>query len=75
MSALIIPDAGLQLESSPSSRDFLPMQAFGITLNNSMIEDMIKCVQSGQNVELTLGGTPVSPILLFLTVAKSAPNQ
>ncbi|KAI0911121.1 hypothetical protein F4823DRAFT_561311 [Ustulina deusta] len=58
MSALIIPDAGLQLESSPSSRDFLPMQAFGITLNNSMIEDMIKCVQSGQNVELTLGGTP-----------------
>ncbi|KAJ3551355.1 hypothetical protein NPX13_g11382 [Xylaria arbuscula] len=58
MSALVIPDAGLQLESSPSSRDFLPMQAFGLTLNNNMIEDMIKCVQSGQNVELTLGGTP-----------------
>ncbi|KAF2964085.1 hypothetical protein GQX73_g9490 [Xylaria multiplex] len=58
MSTLRIPDAGLPLESSPSSRDFLPMQAFGVTLNNSMIEDMIRCVQSGQNVELTLGGTP-----------------
>ncbi|KAI0426883.1 hypothetical protein F5Y09DRAFT_333805 [Xylaria sp. FL1042] len=58
MSALKIPDAGLQLGSSPGSRDFLPMQAFGITLNNSMIEDMIKCVQSGQNVELTLGSSP-----------------
>ncbi|KAI0976659.1 hypothetical protein F4678DRAFT_414048 [Xylaria arbuscula] len=58
MSSLKIPVAGLQLESSPSSRDFLPMQAFGITLNDSMIEDMIKCVQSGQNVELTLGGAP-----------------
>ncbi|RWA05588.1 hypothetical protein EKO27_g9518 [Xylaria grammica] len=58
MSNLRIPDAGLQLESSPSSRDFLPMQAFGITLNNGMIEDMIRCVQSGKNVELTLGGAP-----------------
>ncbi|KAK5632719.1 hypothetical protein RRF57_008433 [Xylaria bambusicola] len=34
------------------------MQAFGLTLNNNMIEDMIKCVQNGQNVEITLGGTP-----------------
>ncbi|TGJ87566.1 hypothetical protein E0Z10_g1195 [Xylaria hypoxylon] len=58
MSTLRIPDAGLRLESSPSSRDFLPMQAFGVTLNNSMIEDMIRCVQSGQNVELTLGTAP-----------------
>ncbi|KAI1309814.1 hypothetical protein F5Y03DRAFT_58439 [Xylaria venustula] len=58
MSSLKIPETGLQLESPPSSRDFLPMQAFGITLNDSMIEDMIKCVQSGQNVELTLGGAP-----------------
>ncbi|KAJ2995053.1 hypothetical protein NUW58_g1379 [Xylaria curta] len=58
MAALKITDAGLQLESSPSSRDSLPMQAFGITLNDSMIEDMIRCVQSGQNVELTLGNNP-----------------
>ncbi|KAH8157971.1 hypothetical protein CIB48_g10275 [Xylaria polymorpha] len=58
MAALKIADAGLQLESSPSSRDALPLQAFGITLNDSMIEDMIRCVQGGQNVELTLGNTP-----------------
>ncbi|KAI0405800.1 hypothetical protein F4802DRAFT_135257 [Xylaria palmicola] len=58
MAALKIGDAGLQLESSPRSRDSLPMQAFGVMLNDSMIEDMIRCVQSGQNVELTLGNTP-----------------
>ncbi|KAI1735814.1 hypothetical protein F4680DRAFT_433953 [Xylaria scruposa] len=58
MAALKITDAGLQLESSPSSRDSLPLQAFGIVLNDSMIEDMIRCVQGGQNVELTLGNTP-----------------
>ncbi|KAI1821272.1 hypothetical protein F4861DRAFT_519544 [Xylaria intraflava] len=58
MAALTIPDAGLQLESSPSSRDLLPMQAFGITLDDGMIEDMIRCVRGGQNVELTLGSAP-----------------
>ncbi|KAI0467111.1 hypothetical protein F4859DRAFT_495174 [Xylaria cf. heliscus] len=58
MAALKITDAGLQLESTPSSRDSLPLQAFGVVLNDSMIEDMIRCVQSGQNVELTLGNTP-----------------
>ncbi|KAI1492800.1 hypothetical protein F5X96DRAFT_677542 [Biscogniauxia mediterranea] len=58
MPALTIPDAGLQLESSPRSRDFLPMQAFGITLDDCVIEDMIKCVQKGQEIELTLGSNP-----------------
>ncbi|KAI0594775.1 hypothetical protein F4775DRAFT_416652 [Biscogniauxia sp. FL1348] len=58
MSALTIPDAGLQLESSPRSRDVLPMQAFGITLNDNVIEDMIKCFQKGQEIELTLGSNP-----------------
>ncbi|KAI1501166.1 hypothetical protein F5X99DRAFT_210431 [Biscogniauxia marginata] len=58
MSVLAIPDAGLQLDSSSSSRDFLPMQAFGITLNDSVIEDMIKCFQKGKDIELTLGSNP-----------------
>ncbi|KAI0199780.1 hypothetical protein F4808DRAFT_431235 [Astrocystis sublimbata] len=58
MAALHIGNAGLQLESSPSSRDSLPLQAFGIVLNDSMIEDMIRCVQGGNNVELTLGNSP-----------------
>ncbi|OTB17226.1 hypothetical protein K445DRAFT_43163, partial [Daldinia sp. EC12] len=58
MAALTIPDAGLLLESSANSSDYLPLQAFGITLNDSVIEDMIKCVQGGQEVELTLGSNP-----------------
>ncbi|KAI0014712.1 hypothetical protein F4780DRAFT_767179 [Xylariomycetidae sp. FL0641] len=58
MSVLSIPEAGLQLEGSASSSDFLPMQAFGITLNDSVIEDMIKCVQKGQEIDLTLGSNP-----------------
>ncbi|KAI0126461.1 hypothetical protein BJ170DRAFT_406876 [Xylariales sp. AK1849] len=57
MSILSVPDTGLQLESSDSS-DFLPMQAFGITLNDNVIEDMIKCVQNGQKIELFLGNNP-----------------
>ncbi|KAI1119227.1 hypothetical protein F5Y14DRAFT_126664 [Nemania sp. NC0429] len=58
MAALRIPGAGLQLESAPGAGGSLPMQAFGIMLNDSMIEDMIKSVQGGQQVELTLGTTP-----------------
>jgi hypothetical protein len=57
---LAIPDSGLLLESS-DSRD-LPLQAFGITLNDSVIEDMIRCVQNGQGIELHLGNGPVSSI-------------
>ncbi|KAI1209746.1 uncharacterized protein F4807DRAFT_426190 [Annulohypoxylon truncatum] len=57
MPALAVPDTGLLLESSATS-DQLPLQAFGVTLSDSMIEDMIKCVQGGQEIELTLGSTP-----------------
>lgn len=60
MSAITVPNAGLLLESSANSSDYLPMQAFGITLSDSVIEDMIKCVQDGQEIELTLGNSPVS---------------
>ncbi|KAJ8130694.1 hypothetical protein O1611_g2936 [Lasiodiplodia mahajangana] len=59
MAALKVPDGGLQLESSPSSRDSLPLQAFGITLNDGMIEDMIRTLRSGQDVEITLGSNPL----------------
>ncbi|KAI1761784.1 hypothetical protein GGR53DRAFT_456747 [Hypoxylon sp. FL1150] len=58
MSAITVPDAGLLLESSANSSDYLPMQAFGITLSDNVIEDMIKCVQDGQEIELTLGSSP-----------------
>ncbi|KAI1267493.1 hypothetical protein F5Y18DRAFT_304627 [Xylariaceae sp. FL1019] len=58
MSFLEIPDAGLQLDSPPSTRNYLPMQAFGIALNDNMIEDMIRSVRKGNEIELTLGSSP-----------------
>ncbi|ETS74785.1 hypothetical protein PFICI_13269 [Pestalotiopsis fici W106-1] len=57
MSPMTIPDGGLHLESSESS-DSLPMQAFGVTLNDSLIEDLINCVQKGTQIELFLGSNP-----------------
>ncbi|RYP61644.1 hypothetical protein DL770_009752 [Monosporascus sp. CRB-9-2] len=58
MSVLAVPNTGLQLESSAKSSNFLPLQAFGITLNDNVIEDMIKCVQNGDQIELSLGNNP-----------------
>jgi len=60
MSTLTIPAAGLHLESSAKAANALPLQAFGIVLSDSMIEDMIRCVQDGEEVELMLGSEPVS---------------
>lgn len=57
---LAIPDSGLQLESSAKSSNFLPLQAFGISLDDNVIEDMIKCVRDGDQIELSLGNNPVS---------------
>ncbi|KAK0657550.1 hypothetical protein B0T16DRAFT_62770 [Cercophora newfieldiana] len=53
-----VPDGGLALESSAKAMAGLPMQAFAITLSDSVIEDMIECVQSGQGIQLSLGGNP-----------------
>ena len=63
MPSLKVPDSGLLLEgpgSKPSPS--LPTQAFAITLSDNVIEDMIKCVQSGEDIELSLGSSPVSAI-------------
>ncbi|KAI9171752.1 hypothetical protein HJFPF1_01243 [Paramyrothecium foliicola] len=55
---LKIPDGGLLLEG-PSGKDpKLPPQAFVITLSDNVIENMIKCVQNGENLQLALGNTP-----------------
>jgi RNA polymerase II elongation factor ELL len=55
---LKIPDGGLLLEG-PSGKDpNVPPQAFAITLNDNIIESLIKCVQNGENLELALGKTP-----------------
>jgi hypothetical protein len=61
MPSLKVPDAGLHLEGPNSnSASSLPAQAFAITLSDSVIEDMIKCVQSGEDIQLSLGSSPVS---------------
>jgi RNA polymerase II elongation factor ELL len=59
-----IPDSGFALESSAKAMAGLPMQAFAITLSDSVIEDMIECVQNGQNIQLSLGNSPVSHFTL-----------
>lgn len=55
-----IPETGLHLESSAKSADTLPLQAFALTINDNVIEDLIKCVQDGGEPKLSLGNTPVS---------------
>ncbi|KAM0808121.1 hypothetical protein AB5N19_08463 [Seiridium cardinale] len=57
MPVLAVPDGGLLLDGLDTS-EFLPMQAFGITLNDNVIEDMINCVQNGKQIELFLGNNP-----------------
>lgn len=60
--ALEIPETGFLLESSEMEEmeAALPMQAFAITLSDSVIEEMIECAQSGQDISLSLGDDPVS---------------
>ena len=60
MPNLAIPDTGLQLESPSNPPAALPMQAFGLVLNDDVIEDMIRCFRDGENLELCLGNAPVS---------------
>lgn len=60
MNSLKVPEAGWQLEGPPSNSSEVPQQAFALTLSDNVIEDMIKCVQNGDGLNLTLGSTPVS---------------
>ncbi|QSZ37644.1 hypothetical protein DSL72_008743 [Monilinia vaccinii-corymbosi] len=58
--SLDIPRAGLKLESNPpsskSATNITP--AIGLTLSDTMIEDMIKSFQNGKPIELSLGASP-----------------
>ncbi|KAH6687891.1 COM1 protein [Plectosphaerella plurivora] len=58
MASLRVPDTGLQLESSGNASQGVPAQAFALTLSDSVIEDMIKCVQNGEDIQLSLGSSP-----------------
>lgn len=63
---LRIPEAGLHLESSEKTADTLPLQAFAFTLSDNVIEDLIQCVQNGEDVKLSLGSVPVSILLCLV---------
>lgn len=67
-----VPDGGLSLDSSARAMAGLPAQAFGITLSNSVIEDMIACVQNGGDIELSLGSNPA---FLFSDHEVKIPNS
>lgn len=58
MNSLKVPDSGLLLESSAGKDAGLPSQAFALSLSDNVIEDMIKCVQNGDGIQLALGGNP-----------------
>lgn len=60
MNSLKVPEGGLQLEGSAGKDASLPSQAFALTLSDVVIEDMIKCVQNGDGIQLSLGANPVS---------------
>ncbi|WQF87195.1 Putative winged helix DNA-binding domain superfamily [Colletotrichum destructivum] len=62
MPSLKVPETGLILESSAASGNPVPPQAFTINLSDNVLEDMIKCVQSGEDLQLALGS---SPMLLY----------
>lgn len=48
----------LVLSSSADNMSELPQQAFALALSDNIIEDMIACVQKGQEIQLSLGDTP-----------------
>ncbi|KAF5012087.1 hypothetical protein FDECE_1861 [Fusarium decemcellulare] len=58
MNSLKVPESGLQLEGSTGKDATLPSQAFALTLSDVVIEDMIKCVQNGDGIQLSLGANP-----------------
>lgn len=59
MNSLKIPESGVLLKGSPSDdSDPVPQQAFAISLSDNVIEDMIKCVQDGEDIQLALGASP-----------------
>lgn len=66
MTSLKIADAGWVLRSSSGDDGSLPLQVFGLTLDSSVVEDMIRAVQSSENVQLSLGKSPVCHFSLVL---------
>lgn len=66
MTSLKIADAGWVLRSSSGDDGSLPLQAFGLTLDSGIVEDMIRAVQNSESVQLSLGKSPVCYFFLVL---------
>lgn len=62
MPIIRVPEKGLKLEGFDADSSAGPTMpnAIAVTLTNGMIEDMIKCVQNGKPIQLSLGPQPVS---------------
>jgi hypothetical protein len=50
----------LLLGSSADAMAELPQHAFALTLSDDVLEGMIESVRNGQEIQLSLGDTPVS---------------
>lgn len=69
MPPLRVPDDGLLLSGSPGDEKSFPSQAFAITLSDDVIEDLVKCFQNGEGIQLSLGSSPVGATFPALTMA------
>lgn len=68
---LKIPDGGLVLAGSAGDDASLPPQTFSLTLDPQIVQDMIRAAKESEDIQLSLGKTPVS-FFLFI-VAPSLP--
>lgn len=70
MPSLAIPDSGLSLGNRQSSAksDSIYDDIFSLSLADSVIEDMIKCVRNKNSVQISLGNDAVSNSLSFLAI-------
>ena len=74
MPSLVVPESGLSIGSSrnASSKAGPAHDVFSLTLSDSVIEEMIRCVQKGKLIQLSLGEHPVSfssPLFSYIVVA------
>ena len=70
MPAVAVPESGWTMEGpgEDSLKSSAVHNAIGLTLTNGIIEDMIKCVQDGKPIQLSLGPQPVSSFLPIVVV-------
>jgi len=65
MAPLRVPDDGLLLIGEAGESPSFPTQAFAVTLDDDVIEDLIRCFENDDEIQLSLGSNPVSPCFAF----------